>query len=248
MDDYINEMMRSVTKSKEFANKLFIAAVILVFALPFLFTRNLGLIDFSKTGDIGDTIGGITAPIIGFLSAYLIYLSFKAQTEANIIQMKLYGQEKTKLETELIDSLFNEMERTEVSVDIKSSVKSIYDSFNTIYSQPFLPYRKRLTMIEIEKEFSSKKADLQKLKEQFYIMNTIANKICSIDSSEALQKENLRYKFMTTYNVLYFELLDLITRTYSDELIKKELPEHIDDLIVNYCFLLKSNIDKIKTV
>lgn len=39
--------------------------------------------DASETGPIGDTIGGITAPIIGFMSAILIYISFREQIRAN---------------------------------------------------------------------------------------------------------------------------------------------------------------------
>lgn len=38
---------------------------------------------FRNTGQIGDTIGGITAPFVGLLSAYLVYISFKAQIAAN---------------------------------------------------------------------------------------------------------------------------------------------------------------------
>jgi hypothetical protein len=41
--------------------------------------------DFTTTGQIGDTIGGITAPVIGLVSAFLVYLSFSAQIEANKI-------------------------------------------------------------------------------------------------------------------------------------------------------------------
>lgn len=49
--------------------------------------------DFSQTGQIGDTIGGITAPIINVIGAILIYLSFKAQIRANKIQFQLFSQE-----------------------------------------------------------------------------------------------------------------------------------------------------------
>ncbi len=48
-----------------------------------------GNYDFRKTGEIGDTIGGITTPVIALISAILIYLSFTAQIEANkIIQQE----------------------------------------------------------------------------------------------------------------------------------------------------------------
>ena len=45
-----------------------------------------GWLNFTGTGQIGDTIGGITAPIIGLIGAVLIFISFLAQIEANKIQ------------------------------------------------------------------------------------------------------------------------------------------------------------------
>lgn len=61
--------------------------VLLVVLFPLLFTwQKISWISFQDTGPIGDTIGGITAPIVGLLGAYLVYVSFKAQVEANKIQ------------------------------------------------------------------------------------------------------------------------------------------------------------------
>ena len=61
----------------------FIIVGILIFLSPLLFTRDFGLISFEKTGPIGDTIGGITAPFLNFFGAILIYLALKAQIDAN---------------------------------------------------------------------------------------------------------------------------------------------------------------------
>ncbi|MCA0237544.1 MAG: hypothetical protein LCH81_14290 [Bacteroidetes bacterium] len=44
---------------------------------PILFTQPWGLIDFSNTGAIGDTIGGITAPFINILGAVLVFLALE---------------------------------------------------------------------------------------------------------------------------------------------------------------------------
>lgn len=59
-------------------------SIIWILIGPFLLV-NGSVIDFTNTGQIGDTIGGITAPIIGLTSAILIYLSFTAQIKANEI-------------------------------------------------------------------------------------------------------------------------------------------------------------------
>ncbi|MBI9069691.1 MAG: hypothetical protein JEZ09_20510 [Salinivirgaceae bacterium] len=68
---------------------LFIGISIIVIS-PYLLTQSAiwDFFDFSTTGQIGDTIGGITAPFINLLAAVLIYLSFEQQIVANNIQRK----------------------------------------------------------------------------------------------------------------------------------------------------------------
>jgi uncharacterized protein YqgC (DUF456 family) len=54
----------------------------LIFKIPFSsFCSNY--FDYTQTGQIGDTIGGITGPFINLLAAVLVYLAFKAQIDAN---------------------------------------------------------------------------------------------------------------------------------------------------------------------
>lgn len=65
-----------------------------IFILPWLFTRPW-IADFTNLGQVGDTIGGTTAPFIGLLSAWLVYRAFKAQIKANELiseQLKLEEQ------------------------------------------------------------------------------------------------------------------------------------------------------------
>jgi hypothetical protein len=65
-----------------------------IFVLPWLFTRPW-IADFTNLGQVGDTIGGTTAPFIGLLSAWLVYRAFKAQIKANELiseQLKLEEQ------------------------------------------------------------------------------------------------------------------------------------------------------------
>lgn len=74
-----------------------IIGLLLAFAAPFIFTRS-GIIDFSKTGQIGDTIGGITSPIIGLLSAFLVYRAFQEQVNANrILNDDLQSEKQLRL-------------------------------------------------------------------------------------------------------------------------------------------------------
>lgn len=68
----------------------FLSFAIAILVLPILITRAafLDIFNFSTTGQVGDTIGGITAPFVGLVSAYLIYKAFVVQVEANKIQSR----------------------------------------------------------------------------------------------------------------------------------------------------------------
>ncbi|TYB73159.1 hypothetical protein [Bizionia myxarmorum] len=74
---------------------LIIGVTLILFSSLYIFTRPAiwNDFDFSNTGQIGDTIGGITAPIINLIGAILIFLSFKAQINANKIQFTLLNNE-----------------------------------------------------------------------------------------------------------------------------------------------------------
>jgi hypothetical protein len=59
--------------------------LLIIFSSLYIFTRPAIWVEFnlSETGNIGDTIGGITAPIINLFGAYLLYISLKEQIIAN---------------------------------------------------------------------------------------------------------------------------------------------------------------------
>lgn len=75
---------------------ILILAVVFTIVAPFLFTRDFGWESFEDTGQIGDTIGGITAPIIGILSIYLLYRTLKEQNEFNQKQSIIAHNEQFK--------------------------------------------------------------------------------------------------------------------------------------------------------
>ena len=82
-------------KTQKTAIILLLTGLVLIIVAPILITRSAGLISFENTGQIGDTIGGITAPISGLIGSVLVYLALKAQIEANeIIQNQIAEQKK----------------------------------------------------------------------------------------------------------------------------------------------------------
>lgn len=69
-----------------------------VFIGPWLFTRsyigNWDFFDFSQSGSIGDTIGGITAPIVGLVSILLLWWTLRAQMDFNAKQDTINKEQK----------------------------------------------------------------------------------------------------------------------------------------------------------
>lgn len=63
--------------------QMFVIIVILILFGPIIFISVLGINDMNKTGGIGDTFNGLTAPFISLLSAILVFLAFRAQVIAN---------------------------------------------------------------------------------------------------------------------------------------------------------------------
>lgn len=59
--------------------------VVTVCLLPIVFIQP-GWIDFTQTGQIGDTIGGTMGPFIAIIAAFLTFIAFWVQYEANIKQ------------------------------------------------------------------------------------------------------------------------------------------------------------------
>ena len=87
------------TKIMKRARILLIVGVILIILAPLILTRGLVIIDFSNTGQIGDTIGGITAPIASLVGSILVFFALETQIEANQIiqeQMKVQKDEESQ--------------------------------------------------------------------------------------------------------------------------------------------------------
>ena len=59
---------------------------------------------FDHIGEIGDTIGGLTAPVIGLLNAVLLYLTLREQFEFNEKQKKSVKEVKVFV---FWDNIFN---------------------------------------------------------------------------------------------------------------------------------------------
>lgn len=92
---------------------LIVGVVLLIIVSPIVLTMNsrFDIFDFSQTGQIGDTIGGITSPIINFMGAILVYLSFNEQSKANKIQEKaLFAEIRRNADEKKYNTIFHDIE------------------------------------------------------------------------------------------------------------------------------------------
>ncbi|KXH81207.1 hypothetical protein [Chryseobacterium kwangjuense] len=78
-------------------------SILITIIAPFILTRKLNFIDFTNTGQIGDTIGGITAPFINIINAILIYIAFTEQLKANNLLKDQLDADKSKEKERLSD-------------------------------------------------------------------------------------------------------------------------------------------------
>lgn len=80
-EDKRNEINDILGRAKWF---LLIGGLVIL-TMPFVLTSQYfhERFNFSETGQIGDTIGGITAPFLNLIGAFLVFYALKAQVKAN---------------------------------------------------------------------------------------------------------------------------------------------------------------------
>lgn len=105
---------------------LFSIAIILIsfsFLSPILFTISFSNWDFTETGQIGDTIGGIMNPFIAIAGVISTFLAFFMQIEANKIQKTQFIKSlNNKFIDDKIDSYYKLLL---IKIDIDNTIKDI---------------------------------------------------------------------------------------------------------------------------
>jgi len=83
---------KEITKTLGRAKWLLLIGGLVILIMPFLLTEHFfhERFNFSETGQIGDTIGGITAPFLNLIGAVLVFYALQAQVKANeLIQYQI---------------------------------------------------------------------------------------------------------------------------------------------------------------
>lgn len=84
-------------KKKSYIGWYVVAAIVVIFAFgaPYIFTRK-GIIDFTETGQIGDTICGTMGPFIAIAGVIVTFLAFLMQKKANDIISEQHDDDKKR--------------------------------------------------------------------------------------------------------------------------------------------------------
>lgn len=195
-------------------------AIIILVLPPILTTPALfQLFNFSHSGEIGDTIGGITAPFINGLAAILVYVAFKEQIKAN-----------ERLEK--ANKRFERLEEKKIILDELSEIKNDMDW-----------YRSSLTALKISfgieqwRHINNELIEYPNFKTTQLLINSFNN------ITFQLKKMNppdlfLSYKILSTYRALFMDDFLNISSFIEEFLSHTEDSEHLYKVVV-----FKNDID-----
>lgn len=84
------------------AKWLLLIGGLVILIMPFLLTGHYfhARFNFSETGQIGDTIGGITAPFMNLIGAFLVFYALQAQVKANELIQRQIDKDNEEKECE----------------------------------------------------------------------------------------------------------------------------------------------------
>ncbi len=90
---------------------------------PVVFTQCNSCVDFTETGQIGDTIGGTMSPIVAIAGVFMTFIAFLMQINANRIQSE---QLKKSFNLRLLENKIESRNALQLmSVDINDMIKDI---------------------------------------------------------------------------------------------------------------------------
>jgi hypothetical protein len=198
--------------------QLIIIILIIIILTPFFISKIYisDYFDYTNTGQIGDTIGGITSPFINGLAALLVFITFKEQVKANkLIQEQIYFQH--------IQEQINRLEEdflkiSTISDDINSKISS------SIYEES------RIIGNEIPYNISVNERSLNKIMYSTTIFNQIIKSIDRVDTKEnkIFFQEKLKLLFKIVYKKNYSEIVISFNKALEHNCKQKK---YIDEIV-----------------
>lgn len=98
----MNDKKKEIRKVLGKAKWLLLAGILVILTLPFLLTEHFfhERFNYSETGQIGDTIGGITAPFMNLIGSFLVFFALQAQIKANELIQDQIDKDNDEKESE----------------------------------------------------------------------------------------------------------------------------------------------------
>lgn len=117
-------------KQKIITTLLSIGILLIIVGVPFIYTMPaiLERFNYTGTGSIGDTIGGLTAPFINGIGAILVYIAFREQVKANKL---LSGREQ---ERDILDQIKSIQDNQQESYSFEKVAGQIIDTADRMTS------------------------------------------------------------------------------------------------------------------
>lgn len=178
---------------------ILVLGISLMLILPWILTQNSWLINFTQTGQIGDTIGGITAPISGLLGAYLVYLSFKAQIDTNNKQQKQIDEEKNYRKIQDKEKKLNRyIDNIKKDIEINGLPNSLLENINKDFKEIKLKEERILDRDENYKDILSN--FYEKHESNIIRLNYVLKNIINYNNeSDYKEKANIISYYMCIY-------------------------------------------------
>ena len=202
-----------------------ILLIIVVCFAPFVFTQCGSLVDFTGTGQIGDTIGGIMSPIVAIAGVFMTFIAFLMQINANKIQSEQLrktfnlGLLENRIECRNALQLMN--------IDINVMIKEIGITCDSI--DTFCAYTEENPTGDIPFYFTPKRSRFR---------YTSINRNLVYDAFSFMMSNDFLDDFRTTYSLMdfYSEGIDslyfAIYKPYTDDImkIKNQIPKAFEEL------------------
>lgn len=144
-----DEKRKEITKILGRAKWFLLVGGMVILIMPFLLTGEYfhERFNFSDSGNIGDTIGGITAPFMNLIGAFLVFYALQAQVKAN------------ELIQDQIDKDSNEKECENEGQNLNQLYSYLIDSINSFHFKSLpLEQLKNIEDIDTEIDFQGGEA------------------------------------------------------------------------------------------
>ena len=192
---------------------------------PFVFTQCGSLVDFTETGQIGDTIGGTMSPIVAIAGVFMTFIAFLMQINANRIQSE---QLRKTFNLRLLENRIESRNALQLmSIDINVMIKEIDITCESI--DTFCTYTEKNPTGEIPFYFTPK---LSRSRYNSINRNLVYDAFSFMISNDFLDDFRTTYSLMDFYSEGIDSLYSAIYKPYTDDImkIKNKIPIAFEEL------------------